>query len=92
MIRRGFGIEVGNGAPPASGVFWLPAYHDMGLIGGVLMPIYVGGTSYLIAPAAFLRRPLVWLQWLSRTGASISGGAEFCLRLVRRKNNARGPV
>ncbi len=66
------------------GVFWLPAYHDMGLIGGILTPLYVGGTSHLMSPASFLRNPLGWLELISRTGAAISGapnfGYDYCLR------------
>src|SRR5262249_14026396 len=55
LIRDGFGLNSADSTTtPPSGVFWLPAYHDMGLIGGVLTPLFVGGTSYLMAPATFL--------------------------------------
>lgn len=88
LIRQGFDIpQPASQKTPASGVFWLPAYHDMGLIGGVLTPIYVGGASYLIAPTAFLRRPLIWLEWLSRTGAAISGAPNFAYDLCVDKSN-----
>lgn len=86
LIRQGFELDVAsNGAETVRGVFWLPAYHDMGLIGGVLTPLYVGGTSHLIAPAAFLRQPLVWLEWLSRTGATVSGAPNFAYDLCVEK-------
>jgi acyl-CoA synthetase (AMP-forming)/AMP-acid ligase II/acyl carrier protein len=81
-ISQGFGIEPGS-SPNA--VFWLPAYHDMGLIGGILTPLFVGGTSTLIAPATFLRRPQRWLELLSVYEATISGAPNFGYELVTRK-------
>lgn len=71
------------------GVFWLPAYHDMGLIGSILTPLYVGGTSTFIAPTTFLRRPLRWLELMSQTQAAISGAPNFGYELaVRRTTEA----
>lgn len=93
LIRVGFGLPAadvtrpGTTKPP-SGVFWLPAYHDMGLIGGILTPLYVGGVTHLMAPAAFLQRPAVWLETLSRTGAEISGAPNFAYELCTRKISA----
>ncbi len=66
-------------------VFWLPAYHDMGLIGGILSPLYVGGTSTLFAPTTFLRRPQRWLELISETKASVSGAPNFGYDLLVRK-------
>ncbi|MCQ8769406.1 type I polyketide synthase [Streptomyces telluris] len=67
-------------------VSWLPPYHDMGLIGGILTPLYGGFPAHLMAPATFVRRPLLWLETLSRTGASTSVapnfGFEQCLRRI----------
>src|SRR5579875_144812 len=67
-------------------VSWLPPYHDMGLIGGILTPLYGGFPGYLMAPETFVRRPLTWLETLSRTGASTSVapnfGFEHCLRRI----------
>jgi len=89
LIRQGFGLSPAEeSAPPTKGVFWLPAYHDMGLIGGILTPLYVGGTSYLMAPAAFLQRPLAWLETLSRTRAAVSGAPNFAYELCTRKTSA----
>ena len=45
-----------------SGVFWLPSYHDMGLIGGILQPLYVGRPNMLMSPMAFLQKPYRWLR------------------------------
>ena len=58
-------------------VGWLPLYHDMGLIGNVLNPLYLGYPCYLMAPIAFLQKPLRWLQAISKYKATISGGPNF---------------
>ena len=87
-ICDGFAVsEIVGGSEVLKGVFWLPAYHDMGLIGGVLAPLFVGGTSYLMAPTSFLRRPLRWLELLSETGAHISGAPNFGYKLVLEKTS-----
>lgn len=87
-IRTGFEIptEDEHGRPPV-GVFWLPAYHDMGLIGSILTPIYVAGTSHLLAPATFLRRPERWLELMSETQAAISGAPNFGYEFARQKTS-----
>ena len=66
-------------------VGWLPLYHDMGLIGNVLHPMFVGFPCYLMAPVAFLQKPIRWLQVISRYGATISGGPNFAYDLCVRK-------
>lgn len=43
-------------------VIWLPPYHDMGLIGGILYPVFTGIPVYLMSPLTFLRNPATWLQ------------------------------
>ncbi|RLU00322.1 AMP-binding protein [Ketobacter sp.] len=67
-------------------VCWLPPFHDMGLIGGILTPIFAGAQVTLMAPMTFLRRPDVWLKALSVQRAHISGGPNFaydyCLQKV----------
>lgn len=88
-IRDAFGLhEPAPGAAVEQGVFWLPAYHDMGLIGGILSPLFIGGVSHLLAPATFLRRPRAWLELLSETGAAISGAPNFAYELCTRKTTA----
>ena len=75
-------IQVYFGATPKSrGVFWLPLFHDMGLIGGVIQTIYCGGSSTLFSPVHFLHRPIRWLQAISRTRATISGAPNFAYEL-----------
>ena len=83
MIRQGFGLRsVAEGGEVQTGVFWLPAYHDMGLIGGILESLYVGGHSVLMSPASFLQRPIGWLEAMSKHSAAISGAPNFAYELV----------
>lgn len=67
------------------GVFWLPSYHDMGLIGGILQPMYVGRPNVLMSPMAFLQKPFRWLSAISRFGGTTSGGPNFAYDLCVRK-------
>ena len=78
LIRRGFGIDLN---PDDVIVSWLPLYHDMGLIGGLLQPIFSGVPCVLMSPAYFLTRPLRWLEAISEYGGTISGGPDFAYRL-----------
>ena len=66
-------------------VSWLPVTHDMGLIEGVLQPLYRGNTAYLMSPAAFLQRPVRWLAAISRYRAVRSGGPNFAYDLAARR-------
>ncbi|VTR96187.1 amp-dependent synthetase and ligase : AMP-dependent synthetase OS=Tolypothrix bouteillei VB521301 GN=DA73_41560 PE=4 SV=1: AMP-binding [Gemmata massiliana] len=59
------------------GVNWLPPYHDLGLIGGVLQTVYLGAALVLMSPLAFLQNPLNWLRAISRYRADTSGGPNF---------------
>ncbi|WP_316203114.1 MULTISPECIES: non-ribosomal peptide synthetase [unclassified Bradyrhizobium] len=69
------------------GVSWLPFSHDMGLIGGIIAPLYVGFPATLLNPALFLTRPIEWLRAISRHRATVSGGPNFgydrCARKLR---------
>src|SRR5215469_10287356 len=67
------------------GVIWLPHYHDMGLIGGILQPFYAGFPVTLMSPVAFLQRPARWLQAISRYRAKCSGGPNFAYDLCVRR-------
>jgi len=66
-------------------VTWLPPYHDMGLIGGILQGVYTGYTVTLIPHLLFLQRPLRWLKAVSRFQATTSGGPNFAYELCLRK-------
>ncbi|WP_331481885.1 fatty acyl-AMP ligase, partial [Streptomyces rubrogriseus] len=87
LVRNLRSIHLRLGHDADSGmVSWLPPYHDMGLIGGILTPVYGGFPAHLMAPMTFVQRPLLWLETLSRTGASTSVapnfGFEQCLRRI----------
>jgi len=66
-------------------VGWLPLYHDMGLIGNVLQPLFIGARCILMAPSAFLQKPLRWLRALTRYRGRTSGGPNFAYDLCVRR-------
>ena len=72
-------------SPSNRGVIWLPPYHDMGLIGGIIQPVYIGGDAVLISPVHFIQKPLRWLMAISRYKATTSGGPNFAYDLCVRK-------
>ena len=82
-IRRAW-----NGDDDAIGVFWLPLHHDMGLIGGMLETLFVGGTSFLMPPSAFIERPMRWLEALSRCGGTITAAPNFAYQLCVERSTA----
>lgn len=75
------------------GVNWLPLFHDMGLMGGVIQPLFAGFTGTMIPPSAFLARPILWLQAIARYGATVSGAPDFgyahCVDMIG-ETQARG--
>ncbi|MDP2226484.1 MAG: AMP-binding protein [Moraxellaceae bacterium] len=75
-IRRGFGHD-----DKSDLLGWLPMYHDMGLIGVALQPLFLGSTSTMMSPQTFLRSPLIWLRAISRYKAHTSGGPNFAFEL-----------
>ena len=79
-IHQAFGLQHED-----SSVFWLPMYHDMGLVGGVLAPVFNGSTNVSISPASFLQNPIAWLAAISKYRATISGGPNFAYDLCVRK-------
>ena len=76
MIRVG----MGNTEHSAS-VGWVPLYHDMGLMMGVMQPLYLGATSVLMAPAAFMQRPLNWLRLIHHIGGELTSAPNFAFDL-----------
>jgi acyl-CoA synthetase (AMP-forming)/AMP-acid ligase II len=72
MIAAAFGHDA-----ESTVVGWAPFFHDQGLIGNVLQPLWTGATAILMSPMAFVRRPLLWLEIVSRYRAHTSGGPNF---------------
>jgi len=62
-------------------VGWVPHYHDMGLMMGVMQPLYLGGTSVLMAPPAFMQRPLNWLRIIHEYRAEFACAPNFAYEL-----------
>ncbi|MFL6683597.1 condensation domain-containing protein, partial [Paraburkholderia graminis] len=75
-MSRGMGCRAGDRM-----FSWLPLYHDMGLIGSVLMPVLCGFQVTLISPLHFLERPARWLAGIARERATVTGGPDFAYRL-----------
>jgi thioester reductase-like protein len=80
LIHSGF-----QNSSDSQGVSWLPLHHDMGLIGGVLQPLYIGAPMILMSPIDFLQKPFRWLNAISTYRATTSGGPNFAYDLVCRK-------
>ncbi|WP_197685445.1 non-ribosomal peptide synthetase [Nitrospira japonica] len=87
MIRQAFGHTA-----QTTVLGWLPLYHDMGLIGNVLQPLYLGRPCVLMSPAHFMQRPFRWLSAISRYRATTSGAPNFaydlCVRHVNEEERA----
>lgn len=81
-IAERFGLD-----PQSRAVTWLPPFHDMGLVGGLLTPLVAGIPMRVMRPADFLKAPLMWLRQISEFGATHSGGPNFgydlCVRRAR---------
>ncbi len=76
LIAQSFGITADDHV-----MIWLPPYHDMGLIGGIMQPLFTGCELSLIDPLTFLQQPLIWLRMISDLGATVSGGPNFAYDL-----------
>ncbi|PSO79193.1 MAG: AMP-dependent synthetase [Cyanobacteria bacterium QH_9_48_43] len=66
-------------------VSWLPLFHDMGLVGSALQPLYIGGMCALMSPVAFLQKPFRWLQAISHYRGTTSGAPNFAYDLCVRQ-------
>ncbi|BDT11688.1 probable acyl-CoA synthase [Limnospira platensis NIES-39] len=72
----------------SQGLIWLPLFHDMGLIGGVIQPLYGGFPVTLMSPVALVQKPMNWLKAISRYAATTSGGPNFAYDLLWRQASA----
>ena len=83
LMQEAFGFDA-----QSVSVSWLPVFHDMGLILGVLQPLYAGIPGVLMPPNAFLQKPLRWLEALSRYGGTHSPAPNFAYELCATKVSA----
>ncbi len=79
-IAKCYGIDRSS-----HGVLWLPPYHDMGLIGGILQPVFSGASATLMPHLRFLQNPFRWLHAISKYKASINGAPNFAYNLCVQK-------
>ncbi|SBT65695.1 Acyl-CoA synthetase (AMP-forming)/AMP-acid ligase II [Micromonospora sediminicola] len=88
-IADRFGLDV-----TSRGLTWLPPFHDMGLVGGLLTPMAAGIPVRILQPGDFLKAPLWWLRQITESGATASGGPNFaydlCVRRVRSADELAG--
>ena len=76
-ITDGFGVR-----PDDVILSWLPMYHDMGLIGTALLPLFYGIPAVLLNTFAFVHDPMIWPTAIARFGATCSGGPNFAYQLL----------
>ena len=87
MHNLAHGAEAEGNERGRVSVSWLPMHHDMGLIDGILQPLYSGFPAYVFSPGAFLTKPLRWLSAISRYRATNSGAPNFAYELCVRKTS-----
>jgi fatty-acyl-CoA synthase len=68
---------------------WLPLYHDMGLIGFLLAPVLLQTDAWHLGTAAFIQRPTIWMDWMTRARATVSHGPTFAYELLARRVRPR---
>jgi acyl-CoA synthetase (AMP-forming)/AMP-acid ligase II len=84
-IQQGLGLDAAS-----RGLTWLPPFHDMGLVGGLLAPVAIGMLMRILPPQSFLKSPLTWLREITANGITASGGPDFAYGLcVRRARDDR---
>ncbi|MEV7390524.1 non-ribosomal peptide synthetase [Streptomyces sp. NPDC091215] len=88
-IAEKFGLD-----PESRALTWLPPFHDMGLVGGLLTPMAAGIPIRIMQPGDFLKAPLWWLRQIGETGATHTGGPNFgydlCVRRANRQDALDG--
>ncbi len=82
-----FALDGGVAPPDVTVVSWLPFYHDLGLILGIIMPILVGVPAVLTSPVGFLQRPARWMHLMATNGRVFSAGPNFAFDLAVRKTS-----
>ncbi|MFD7659802.1 fatty acyl-AMP ligase [Actinosynnema sp. NPDC059797] len=93
LIHENGSRDAGDGRTGPPAVLWLPLFHDMGLVNGILQPLYAGYDVTLMSPLAFVHRPFTWLWEITRAGRALSVAPNFafdlCVRRVTERQRAR---
>ncbi|KAG5463290.1 MAG: hypothetical protein BJ554DRAFT_498, partial [Olpidium bornovanus] len=71
--------------PDKTIVFWVPQFHDLGLVGGFLNVIRANASAAVFSPLTFLQKPIVWLQAMSRYKATYTAAPNFAYELCGRR-------
>src|SRR4029079_16684005 len=71
--------ELADWSSTARAASWMPYFHDFGLVEGHLLPLYVGVPAWLMSPLTLLKRPLRWLELISRQRITHSSGPNFAM-------------
>lgn len=88
QLSADYFADYGKVPPPDSTfVSWLPFYHDMGLVLGILFPVLAGLQTVFTSPEAFLQRPARWMQLLASNTHAFSGAPNFAFELAARKTS-----
>jgi acyl-CoA synthetase (AMP-forming)/AMP-acid ligase II len=75
------------GKVPTTSVSWLPFYHDMGLLQGIILPMINQDTAVLMSPVSFLQRPARWMQLLGKYFGTVSSAPNFGFELAARRTS-----
>lgn len=85
IYNSGYIQEAGNITPRDIAVSWLPTFHDMGLIFGVIQPLYTGFLGVIMSPESFLQKPILWLEAITKYHGTISGSPNLGYSLCTQK-------
>ena len=71
---------------------WLPLFHDMGLVGNILQPLYLGIPCYFMSPLTFIEKPARWLNAISKYKVTTTGapnfGYDLCVKRITKEQFA----
>ncbi|CAB9525935.1 Putative fatty-acid--CoA ligase FadD21 [Seminavis robusta] len=89
----------GLGADDIVGFSWLPQYHDFGLIFASIVPFAAGWRMHMMSPLTFIKKPLLWLELMSKNKVTLGVSPDFAYHLVARKfkeerskNGGKSPI
>ena len=87
IMSHYFGVYGSVAPPDTTVVSWLPFYHDLGFVIGIIFPILAGVRAVLTSPAGFVQRPARWMQLLAGNSRAFSAAPNFAFDLAARKTS-----